>query len=342
MVIETTGGTTRFTQPTNATLPGGRIGDRNVIYIKNRNLVLGSPTQNEGKIVFPASKPADALQMPITFVVDGGDLIINSNIVTESCKDAGSPANCREPLVGFIVKAKNTGTSVQGGNIFIDPSVLNISGVFYGEGSVMTAEDGEASCGTSANNAIEDCEIFDGFSTFNAKLANQLYIKGVMITRNTIGGRDKDPSLLPLTPVFGNPDKAPEGAPYLFWPKELSTQDTQGSLTIASAKDLYLDFTKTLDSFIRRQAAQRYDLNYLRICGMRQDNGNGAFQGVYDASGRRWNGSSWAAAISGLITPSTDQNNKYPSVIFEYDSAVQTNTPPGFLAPKDIEIQPVR
>lgn len=108
-----------------------------------------------------------------TIIVFGGDVYIKNRI---------KYANTNQGSFGLIVMKDSTG---KGGNVYIDPSVNNLVGGFYLEGSLMSATDSSGSF-----------KVIDGSDT-TTSLANQLLLKGTLISRNTIGGSRQSPLKFP-------------------------------------------------------------------------------------------------------------------------------------------------
>ena len=160
-------------------------------YFIKGNLTLDLNTEGGEPIIFKGNKP-------FLFVIEGGDLYIKSNMAYSDHRD----------IVTFVVKqGKNSDGEIIGGNVFIDPSVSNIIGAFYLEGSIMSAKDGliteevgtvcesqETQDSSDDNkNKIQECEIIDGFnSNAVAILKNQLLWQGKASPRNTIWGSIQD------------------------------------------------------------------------------------------------------------------------------------------------------
>jgi hypothetical protein len=100
-----------------------------------------------------------------TLIVRGGaDIFIKNNIVYDPTDTTGS--------FGIIVLADDKGI---GGNVYIDPSVTNMVGLLYAEGSIMSSDDGVKL-------------YYLNPATDSSKLNNQLYWQGSIVSKNTIGG----------------------------------------------------------------------------------------------------------------------------------------------------------
>lgn len=158
-----------------------------------------------------------------TLMVYGGNVYIKENIYIQDGSNFGI----------MVLASRENAENGTEGNIFIDPSVTHIEGVFYADGSIMSATDGSA--GTIPN-VIEEDEIFDGFSDKDVSkiFSNQLYISGSIVSRNTAG------TLLSDTGTFMT---------NTWLPTECSTGTCENDL----------DFEK---------AAMRYDLAYIRHFGL--------------------------------------------------------------------------
>jgi hypothetical protein len=133
-----------------------------VFYFKNNDVYL-----NLTSGVLPTGKK--------TILIENGDLHIQSNLAY--------PAG----------NTNSFGVIVLNGDIFVYPEVTNVVGAFYSEGSLVSVnasgkcgEDTSPSCGGSA-----------GFCDRSYELRNQLYWKGIIATRNTIGGADSSPVKFP-------------------------------------------------------------------------------------------------------------------------------------------------
>lgn len=145
---------------------GNLIDNNKVLYYKgDGDLIIG----NGSDFVIPDTAGS--------IIVIGGDVYIKNNLVYNSEKGS----------LGIIVIKDVDGN---GGNVYIDPAVTNLVGGIYAEGSLISAED-------DANNAIQNTEIYDGFNGNKMDLVNQLFLKGTLITHNTIGGSRQDPVTFP-------------------------------------------------------------------------------------------------------------------------------------------------
>lgn len=151
---------------------GNQINNGKTLYYEDNNsdtvvdnLIISGDNTNCPPNLTPCFKIDDSQG---SIIIIGGDVYIKSNIVY-SGNDKGS--------FGLIVIKDNNG---KGGNIYVDPAVTNIAGGYYAEGAMMSAQD-------SGSDGIQESEVFDGFTDKGA-LKNQLFIKGTLISRNTIGG----------------------------------------------------------------------------------------------------------------------------------------------------------
>ncbi|MBN2096769.1 hypothetical protein JW752_05270 [Candidatus Peregrinibacteria bacterium] len=141
-------------------------------------------TVNDTKFAYYYGAPGDLLtigdgtdlaapSMPYTLIVEGGaDVLIRSNLYYTPGEPRAS--------VGIIVIAENIG---QGADVYISPAITNMVGTLYAEGSVMSGAPGT---------------VFYGGGTGNVQdLRNQLYWRGSLASRNTIGGTGQDPVRIP-------------------------------------------------------------------------------------------------------------------------------------------------
>ncbi len=248
-----------------------RLYNNQVYYIKNRNLIINN------NVTFDSADP-------VTYVIDGGDLIINANL---GYKNGSS--------VGFIVLHES---GQDGGNVYIDPSVTEVVGSYYLEGSLMSAKD------SSGNNKIEDSEIYDGFNSNEElkDLKNQLYFQGILISRNTIYGSTLDPKnandiyRLPFGVVESDayvnfPDNIP---PATFKDNQANCHDDNGV-----CEDL-------------RAAAQRFDVSKIRQF-------------------KPYSGGEYSPSILQLKDANKINSAIYSkSFILRYDGLVYSATPLGF------------
>ena len=109
-----------------------------------------------------------------TLVIENGDLHIKSDL---SYPSAGG----------------SLGVIVLNGDIFVYPEVTNLVGAIYAEGSVISVN----VQGHYGEDASSTCDGSAGFCDRSYELRNQLYWKGLLATRNTIGGSDKSPADCP-------------------------------------------------------------------------------------------------------------------------------------------------
>jgi len=141
-------------------------------------------TVNNTKFAYYYGAPGDLLTIgdgtdlaappiPYTLIVEGGaDVLIKSNLYYASTDTRAS--------IGIIVIAENIG---QGADVYISPAITNIVGTLYAEGSVLSGAPGIVYYGGGGGN-IQD-------------LNNQLYWRGSLASRNTIGGTGQDPVRIP-------------------------------------------------------------------------------------------------------------------------------------------------
>jgi hypothetical protein len=172
----------------------------------------------------------------VTLLVRGGNLYIRNNIYLDDDVNLGI----------IMLKSRDSNKWDQEGNIFIHPEVTNIEAVIYAEGSIMSAID------DSGDGVIQENEIFDGFTGNTTTFANQLLIKGSIVSQNTAG--------------TSGDHIIPEG---VWLPAEwmLEDCDTEGA-----------DCTETVLSNI----AKRYDLSRIRsfIVGRKFDSADDDLDGV--------------------------------------------------------------
>lgn len=140
-----------------------RFGNGNILYFDHANVTINDTT---GTLVLPEGAK--------TIIINGGDLYLKSNIVYPG----------KGNTFGIIVARddnKNDNPFDDGGNIYIHPTITNIAGAVYAEGTVASVdENGNA-------------QIADRTKT----LKNQLLWEGLLISNNTIGGADRKPAACP-------------------------------------------------------------------------------------------------------------------------------------------------
>lgn len=130
-----------------------------------------------------------------TIVVTGGNVYLKGNIINATGNAMASGSN--KGMLGIIVlKTPSYALSnaddkaTESGNFLINPNVRNIKASLIAEGSILSY----------------DGEVFDGFSDdIINRLDQQLYIKGTIMSRNTIGGathKDADGNLDPQIPDY--------------------------------------------------------------------------------------------------------------------------------------------
>ena len=105
-----------------------------------------------------------------TIVIEDGDLHLRSDLI-------------------YPNGASSLGIIVLGGDIFIYPEVTQLVGSVYAEGGLISVN--------ANRHFVEDesseCDGLQGFCDRSFELQNQLHWKGLLATRNTIGGSDKAP-----------------------------------------------------------------------------------------------------------------------------------------------------
>ncbi len=190
---------------------------------------LGDDTENPFDTPFII--PPD--QGPITLIVRGGNIYIRDNIFVGKGSNLG---------IVVLSSRKNSSTGTEG-NIFIDPSVTHLEGVFYADGSLLSADDIDESNPETPplvpDGIITENEIFDGFSVplVEEKFSNQLFIKGSIVSQNTAGTLSKVHGVVVL--------------PNEIWlPEECPTLDGSAETCNESAE--------------QEKAAKRYDLEFMR------------------------------------------------------------------------------
>lgn len=118
-----------------------------------------------------------------------GDVYLKDNIVYGDNTSA----------IMIVALKDNTG---QGGNIYVDPEVTNLDGIYFAEGKVQSARDWngngriDRSLATPVTITLPNrspatftSEVFTGSSPARQSiLSNQLYIRGNIISSNTLGG----------------------------------------------------------------------------------------------------------------------------------------------------------
>lgn len=350
--------------------------DGQVVYIKNRNLVIGD-SENAGdgyrkSIIFNDSLNT---KMPLTFIVEGGDLIIKNNM------EYGEGLNTT-PSVGFIVLQNSCldqeiscdlDDEARGGNIYLDPAVTDIVGSYYAEGSFMSAQDNYASTNelysrsndeiidtscASNDGKICDDEIFDGYTQYNNALSNQLYFQGLLISRNTVRGSSADGSDVFELP-FGTIDESTSSA---IGNRYLNLPDRSSELSDLHVFELYYrDDADNREGGCRgRDAGPNAHLNCLVRVALNLDN-------VYSDVGLRnqiqktavrydlaevrkfkvegsdpTNEGKYAKGIESLRESGEGGSIHLRNIIIRYDGLVQRFTPPGFESVQDIFSAPTR
>lgn len=182
-------------------------GNNNVIWFHGDGFNLNI----NGDIVIPTGQH--------TLIVEGGNIYLNGNIMNAGGDMDGSD------LLGIVVlrsTGNNQGTALSlSGNFLIDPRVTNIKAAVVAERSVMS---------------YDGTQVYDGFNTSTADLPNQIYWKGTIMSRNTVGGEqhlDANNEKAPLLPNYTSL-WMPDGFTYDNFANE-SVEDRQ---KIASRFDL--------------------------------------------------------------------------------------------------------
>lgn len=143
----------------------------NLFYINSSDSVKEVKiTEKNGSWSVGNIKIPDAVR---SIVVIGGDVVIEGNI-------SQNPINPNAPskMIITIKDDKNLG-----GNIFIHKDVKKIYSSLIAENSIFSGEGNDAGDDKYYNDASEEV----------AKIPqNQLYVKGIFASRNTIGGATKD------------------------------------------------------------------------------------------------------------------------------------------------------
>lgn len=127
-------------------------------------------------------------------IVEGGNLFIESNIG-------------KEPLPSFVV-LKDLALSAQDlqGNIYIHADVTDLYANMYADGSVLSYEDhNDYVSGTGWDSTLSTAPHIPQIDQRTTALRNQLYIRGSLSSRNSIGGADRNPPI----GCFGERDDDP-------------------------------------------------------------------------------------------------------------------------------------
>lgn len=290
-----------------------KLKDGQVYYIKNRNLVLGDSIETSGRRNF-VNFDSNKAKMPLTFIVDGGDVIIKNNLKYGDSKSSIGVfvlQNSRCELgqceqYNPAIDSNNLAPTERGGNIYIDPAVTDIVGAYYAEGSVMSLI-------SDSNNLITEDEIYDNFSLAEStKLNNQLYIQGLLISRNTMYGSlgNRDGNNTGFVLPFSTSELTSLGNRYLNMPEGLNDVKNFKSCANNSCNNANTD--------IMSKVASRFDLNELR-----------QFQ-VDDQGNPIWNGLRSINVIEMLANGNLDAVRAAKRLILRYDNLVQLLPPPGF------------
>lgn len=123
-----------------------------------------------------------------TILIKGGNLKVRSNLAYGSKSDS---------LGVILLKDDNHNDNPldDGGNLFIDPDVTNISLLLYAEGSVISVNKADVYEDYSGTDCPSDGT--SGFCDRSRELRNQLYWQGSLVSQNTIGGSDADSPFCP-------------------------------------------------------------------------------------------------------------------------------------------------
>jgi hypothetical protein len=144
-------------------------------------VVLGDNTDDpvDNPFIIPSGKG------PITLIIRGGNLFIRDDIFIGEGSNLGI----------IMLSSREYSSEGKEGNIIIDPSVTHLEGVFYADGSFLSGidYDYDGSGTTHPNGIIEEEEVFDGFVATGGEFTssdfgNQLFIKGSIVSQNTVGG----------------------------------------------------------------------------------------------------------------------------------------------------------
>lgn len=145
----------------------------------------------EGADVTFEDDSASALKLPSgikTIIVKGGNVKIKSNLIYDAKKDSFG-------LILLRDDDSRLNPLDQGGNLFIDPDITNISLALYAEGSVVSMNNASQYDEYSGTNCPTNGS--GGFCDRSTELRNQLYWQGSLISQNTIGGSDMNPPVCP-------------------------------------------------------------------------------------------------------------------------------------------------
>ncbi|MCF7836919.1 MAG: hypothetical protein K9L85_03890 [Candidatus Peribacteraceae bacterium] len=144
-----------------------------VVYVDGADVTLGDGTN-------PLTLPSGAN----TLIIRGGNLNIRSNLQYGTAGDT----------FGIIVLNNEV---VEKGHVYVYPNVTNVVGAVYSDDSLTavnyggeTFEDATATCDSGGLNDL-------GFCDRSYEIHNQLYLKGLFATNNTVGGSDQDPVEFP-------------------------------------------------------------------------------------------------------------------------------------------------
>lgn len=226
-------------------------------------LVLGDGYPGNGGIEIPAD------QGPITLFVEGGNVFIRDNITI------GEGSN-----LGIVVLSSRSTNKANEGNIFIDPSVTHLEGVYFADGSMMSAKD------SVSDNRIAEGEILDGFNPEAneyslADFSNQLYIHGSVASQNVIGESSSGAfPIMKYVPSDCNPEADfgdIDGCDNMLAPELLLSVECDGAEGDGSLKSDCNELTAgnqvefTEREFIKKKAARRFDFLYMRTYKLQRE-----------------------------------------------------------------------
>lgn len=173
------------TRVSNITMSNNFRGQLNegVLLQKNSDFPAGSVSYMRGNVRIADDAWWTGNQ---TLIVEGGNVFIDNDLAVNAPGGAGDH-------LGIVVLADRTQSdySLRGGNIYIHPDVTDLINVnIYADGSVFSYDPSAGvayDTSTGEPNWGGKCEDF---------LNNQLYIKGSVSSKNTIGGADRTPAIL--------------------------------------------------------------------------------------------------------------------------------------------------
>lgn len=115
-----------------------------------------------------------------TILLHGGNLSLKSNLLRKE-----QTAN----ILGLIISANQN----SGGNIFLFPEVTKIEAALYTKGSLISVN----RHGRPTEDLDSNCTGSKGFCDRSFELHNQLYLKGLLVSRNTNDGANQTPPECP-------------------------------------------------------------------------------------------------------------------------------------------------